>query len=67
MPKGDNRLCHLTQEQRMELRDRFAMRALPWCLIRSTTAMNFNDKAQEAAERAYIIADACLAARSLTT
>lgn len=65
MPKGDNRLHHLTQEQRMELRDRFAMRALPWCLMFSTPATNFHELAKTASERAYIIADQMLAARGL--
>lgn len=65
MPKGDNHPPrHLTREQRQDLRDQFAMRALPFCLMQAQ-ALTLHEMAERATATAYLIADAMLSQRGL--
>lgn len=64
---NEGRTSHLTQEERSKLRDQIAMRALPFCCVEAEKAMPQESrlvKAKLAAEHAYIVADAVLAART---
>ena len=65
-PHHDHRAHHLTPDQRMQLRDACAMRALPFCLLDAEKAdptASKTAKAELASSHAYLIADQMLAQR----
>lgn len=66
-PAPSNPASLAAEKELRELRDRFAMRALPFCLMLAaksiTTLADHEQHAFEAAEHAWLIADAAMRAR----
>ncbi len=63
-PDGSSAVQLAAEKELRELRDRFAMRALPFCLMLAAKSITDQDQhAFEATEHAYLIADAAMRAR----
>ncbi len=63
-PAPSNPASLAAEKELRELRDRFATRALPFCLMLAAKSITDQDQhAFEATEHAYLIADAAMRAR----
>ncbi len=70
-PAASNPASLAAEKELRELRDRFAMRALPFCCVEAvrefahvkSTHFDAVNHAREAAKRAYVIAEECMKIR----